>query len=160
MFGAYKLTNAQSVEVRGMRGSNIMIQGTADLEWKIHDSPARDVWIHDCVFDKGLAHGAAVDDGNCIQVSQNVESVLIERCILDGAGKDGHAIQFSINAHGRVQDCTIRDFNGRRGRNPAHAVDLARDGSVNDDFERVNRFIDQKRIRLDRNPKKKNTKKG
>jgi hypothetical protein len=147
-FGSFKLTNPQRVEVRGLRGGNIMIQGTSTADWKIHKSPARDVWIHDCVFDKKLIHGP--NDGmNCVQISQNVGMVRIERCTLRASGKGGHAIQVVGDSHAQVVGCTIDGFNGRRGPNPAHAVHVLRGSSVNDDFEKANIFVDQQRIRLE-----------
>jgi hypothetical protein len=158
MFGAFKMTHPQGLEVSGLRGPNIMIQGAQNRrDWKAMASdPARAIWIHDCVFDKGLGHGAAVNEGNCIQVGWNVEDLLIERCLLDGAGKNGHAIQFTGNVNGRVVDCTIRNFNGIRGTNPAHAIHLVDSSTVNADFEQVNRFVDQQRVRLDGFPDRRN----
>jgi hypothetical protein len=154
MFGGFKMTNPQKLEVRAVRAPGIQIKGTAGFGdgWEIHKSPARDVWIHDCVFDKGLADGAPVMNGNCVQVSQHVASILIERCVLDSGGKNGHGIQFSRDVHGRVVDCTIRGFNGRRGSNPAYAIDVALGSTVNEDFAQVNHFVDQERIMLVRNP--------
>jgi hypothetical protein len=155
MFAGFKLTNPQQVRIEGLRGPSLMIQGTAgtpDREWSIHGEPARDVRIERCVFDKGLGRGRSLTRHNCLQLSQNIERVEIVDCLLNAAGQDGHAIQASRNAHAYVVGCTIRGFNGVRGQNPAHAIDLAWGSSVNDDFERVNRFIDQQRIRLDRNP--------
>lgn len=154
LYGAFKLTNPQRVEARGLRGTNLMVQGTAGNlkhQWDTHKTPSRDTRIHDCVFDKGLGWGACALGGNCLQISQNVESLLIEACTLKASGHDGHAIQLAHNAHARVVGCTIEGFNGVRGANPAHAVDLAHGSTINADFAQVNRFIDQKRILLDRN---------
>ena len=124
--------------------------GTADVQWSIHDEPARDVVIEDCVFDKGLGRGDTLFNVNCLQLSQNIESIEVRRCILNAAGKDGHGIQMSQNVVGDVRDCTFRGFNGVRGQNPAHALDLAWNSSANGDFENVNDFVNQRRILLNR----------
>jgi hypothetical protein len=155
MSGSFKLTNPQRVRIQRLRGANLVIHGTAgtaDSEGKLREEPARDVVIEDCVFDKGLGRGASIASVNCIQISQDVDGVQIERCILNAAGQNGHAIQLSHNVHGRVVDCLIRGFNGVSGPDPAHAIDLVGGSTVNDDFERVSRFVDQTRIRSDRNP--------
>jgi hypothetical protein len=106
--------------------------------------------IEDCVLDKGLGRGASLFERSCLELSQNVESVRVERCLLNAAGQSGHAIEIGRNAHARVVECTMRGFNGVRDGHPAHAIDLSGGSSVNDDFERVNRFVDQTRIRSHR----------
>jgi hypothetical protein len=108
------------------------------------------VVIEDCVFDKGLGRGQSLHDVNCVQLSQNIERVEVRRCFLNAAGKNGHGIQMTQDVIGQVRDCTIRGFNGVRGTNPAHALDLAWNSRVNPDFERVNSFVDQHRILSDR----------
>ena len=113
-FASLKLVNPQRVEVSGIEGVGIMVQGTSDLEWKIDRAPARDVTITSCVVDKSLGSGAVADEGNGFQVSWNVESILIRDCVLRAAGHNGHAIEFAKNVHGRVEGCTIDGFNGRR----------------------------------------------
>jgi hypothetical protein len=153
MFTSFKLTNPQRVVVRRLRGASLMVQGTAGTlgaQWAIHDEPARDVVIEDCVFDKGLGRGQSLHDVNCVQLSQNIERVEVRRCFLNAAGKNGHGIQMTQDVIGQVRDCTIRGFNGVRGTNPAHALDLAWNSRVNPDFERVNSFVDQHRILSDR----------
>jgi hypothetical protein len=154
MFAAFKVTNPQRVRLAKLRGAGLMVQGTAGTlqrQWSIHKQPARDVVVEDCVFDKGLGRGRSLFEMNCLQLSQNVASIDIRRCVLNAAGQNGHGIQMTRSVHGRVMGCMIRGFNGVRGENPAHAVDLAWGSSVNADFEHVNEFANQRRIRLDRN---------
>jgi hypothetical protein len=154
MFSAFKVTNPQRVRIARLRGTGLMVQGTAGVaeeQWTIHREPARDVVVEDCVFDKGLGRGKSLFEMNCLQLSQNIASIDIRRCVMNAAGQNGHAIQMSRNVLGRVSGCTIRGFNGKRGTNPAHAIDLALGSSVNADFERTNEFVNQQRIRLDRN---------
>jgi hypothetical protein len=113
--------------------------------------PARDVLIEDCVIDKGLSYAGAEFNDNCaMQVTYHVAQCRIHRCLLNSAGQNGHGIQVS-ESHAEIVGCTIRGFNGMRGSRPAHALDVANGSTVNSDFARVNRFDDQKRIRLDRN---------
>jgi len=150
MSGSFELTNPQKVRIQGVRGASLRIQGTVEPP-PGGDAPVRDVVIEDCLLDKGLGHGAALSARSCLELSQTVGSVRIERCILNAAAQNGHAIELSRNSHGRVVDCTIRGFNGVSGAIPSHAVDLSGGSSVNDDFERVNHFVEQKRIRSDRN---------
>ena len=150
MSGSFELTNPQKVRIQGVRGASLRIQGTVERP-PGGDAPVPDVVIEDCLLDKGLGHGAALSARSCLELSQTVGSVRIERCILNAAAQNGHAIELSRNSHGRVVDCTIRGFNGVSGAIPSHAVDLSGGSSVNDDFERVNHFVEQKRIRSDRN---------
>jgi hypothetical protein len=149
-FGSFKLVNPQDTEVSGLRGIHLMVQGTSDLEWKIDREPSRRTVVHDCVFDKGLGSGEVAEQGNAIQVSWHVEDLRIERCTLVAAGRNGHGIQFAVDAHGRVVDCTFDGFNGTRGTAPAHAVEVAdRSSSVNADLAEVNSFRNQRRILLE-----------
>jgi hypothetical protein len=152
MSAGFELTSPQRVRLRGLRGPTLAIRGSAELAPDLHGEPARDVVIEDCFLDKGLGRGASIFDRSCLELSQNVESARVEDCLLNAAGQNGHAIELSGNAHGRVVGCTVRGFNGVRGPSPAHAIDLSGGSTVNQDFERVNRFADQKRIRSDRNP--------
>jgi hypothetical protein len=152
MFRSFELTNPQRVRIERLRGPTLTIRGTANLARDVREEPARDVVIDDCFLDKGLGRGPAIFEMSCLELSQNLESVTVERCVLNAAGQNGHAIRLSGNSHGRVVDCTFRGFNGVRGSHPAHALELTGGSTVNDDFERVNRFVDQKRIRLDLDP--------
>lgn len=145
-FASLKLVNPQRVQVSGIEGVGIMVQGTSDLEWKIDRAPARDVSITSCIVDKSLGSGAIADEGNGFQVSWNVENIVIRSCTLRAAGRNGHAIEFAKNVHGRVEGCTIEGFNGRRFANPAYAVSIADNSSINPDFERVNTFVNQTRL--------------
>jgi polygalacturonase len=154
MYTSFKFTNPQRVTIRGFRGASLMVQGTggaASVEWSIHPEPARDVVLEDCIFDKGIGRGASLFDMNCIQLSQNIERITIRRCVMNAAGQNGHAIQMTRNVQGRVTGCTIRGFNGMRGLVQAHAIDLVNGSSVNADFGRVNQFVNQSRILVDRN---------
>jgi hypothetical protein len=148
-FASFKLVNPVDTEVSGLLGTNLMIQGTSDLEWKIDKEPSRNVRVRDCTFDKGLGSGAFADNGNAIQVSWHVRDLLIERCTLIAAGKNGHGIQFAVDAHGRVVNCVFEGFNGVRGVTPAHAVEVSdRTSSVNADLAAINTFRNQQRILL------------
>jgi hypothetical protein len=106
--------------------------------------------VRDCFFDKSLGVGEGTDASNAIQVSWHVQDLLIERCTLIAAGKNGHGIQFAGDAHGRVVNCTFDGFNGMRGVTPAHAVEAVDQSSVNADFATVNTFRNQRRILLTR----------
>jgi hypothetical protein len=152
MFGAFKITNPLRVTVRGLRGSGFQVQGVAAGAEGDAMVPARDVLIEDCLFDKGLGYGRDLDGANCVQFTNHVASARMRRCVLNAAGMNGHGIQVTTDAHVRIESCTIRGFNGTRGPNPAHALDLAHGSSVNGDFAGINRFVDQQRILLDRNP--------
>ncbi len=145
-FASLKLVNPQRVQVERIRGIGIMVQGTTDLEWKIDRSPARDVSISSCTIDKTLGTGPVVDEGNALQVSWNVENILVRDCVIRAGGHNGHAIEFVKNVHGRVERCTIEGFNGKRYINPAFALSVTEDSSANPDFERVNTFVNQLRI--------------
>ncbi len=150
-FASLKLVNPQRVQVSGVEGVGIMVQGTSDLEWKIDRAPARDVTITSCIVDKSLGTGAIADEGNGFQISWNVESILIRSCTLRAAGRNGHGIEFAKNVHGKVEGCTIEGFNGRRFANPAYAISIADNSSINPDFDRVNTFLNQGRL-IDRRP--------
>jgi hypothetical protein len=94
----------------------------------------------------GLGEGEMVEEGNALQVSWNVENILVRDTVIRAAGKNGHAIEFAGNVRGRVEGCTIEGFNGKRFLNPAYAILVADNSSVNDDFEQVNAFVNQKRL--------------
>ena len=147
-FGSFKLVNPQDVQVSGLQGVNLMVQGTSDLDWKIDTVPAKNVRVSGSTLDKSLGTGEIVDAGNALQISWNVENILIENCVLRAAGHDGHGIQFAKYVHGRVVGCTIEGFNGRRGQSPAYAIEVTDGSTVNDDFAKVNTFVDQHRIIL------------
>ncbi|TMA31814.1 MAG: hypothetical protein E6J87_14690 [Deltaproteobacteria bacterium] len=147
-FASFKLVNPQRVEVSGLRGIQLMVQGTSDLAWKIDKEPSRDTFVRNCVFDKSLGSGEIADEGNGIQVSWNVLGLRIENCTLIASGHNGHGIQFAGDAHGTVVGCTFDGFNGTRGTNPAHAVEVLDRSSVNEDFAVVNTFRNQRRILL------------
>ena len=117
-FGSFKLVNSPvaRVQVSGLRGVHLAVQGTSDLEWKIDKEPSRDTVVRDCVFDKNLGAGEIVDGGNCIQVSWNVLGLRIENCTLIGAGHDGHGIQLAVNAHGTVVGCSSMASTARAAR--------------------------------------------
>jgi hypothetical protein len=145
MFAGFKFVSSQQVTIANLRGPSLVIQGGIDG----FPEPARNTVVRDCVFDKGMGRGEPMKAMNCVQLSGQIDSILLERCLLDGAGMDGHGIQASGRIRLTARRCTIRGFNGVRGANPAFALHLARGGTVNSDFEHVNSFVDQKRIRLD-----------
>lgn len=145
-FVSMKLVNPQRVQATRINGPGIMVQGTSDREWKIDRTPARDVSIISCTIDKSLGEGEMVEEGNALQVSWNVENILIRDTLVRAAGKNGHAIEFAGNVRGRVEGCSIEGFNGKRFLNPAYAILVADNSSVNADFEQVNTFVNQKRL--------------
>lgn len=145
-FASFKLVNPQDTVLSGLRGVQLMIQGTSDLEWKIDKQPSRNTVVRDCVFDKGLGSGDLARQGNCIQVSWHVKGLRIENCRLVAAGQDGHGIQFAVDVEGTVVGCSFEGFNGMRGQTPAHAIEVLGGSSVNADFAQANRFVNQRRI--------------
>jgi hypothetical protein len=152
-FASFKLTNAQRVTVLRLRGATLQLQGIAGGTAGAAMQPAKDVIVQDCVFDKGLGYGGPNNSEGCgIQVTYHVGQASIQRCLVNAAGQGGHGIQVTSESHARIEACTIRGFNGKRGANPAHAIDVGPDSSVNADVVSVNRFVDQARILRDRSP--------
>ncbi len=145
-FASAKLVNPQHTEVSGLRGVQLMIQGTSDLAWKIDKEPSTHAVVRDCTLDARLGSGALASGGNAIQVSWHVRDLRIENCALIAAGRAGHGIQFAVDVHGRIEGCTFDGFNGMAGVTPAHALDLVEGSTANPDFAQVNRFVNQRRI--------------
>jgi hypothetical protein len=149
-FACFKLTNPHRVTVRGLRGATLQLQGIAGGTAGESMEPARDVLVQDCVFDKGLGYGGAGNTEGCgIQVTYHFGQARIHRCFVNAAGFGGHGIQVTSSSHASVEGCTIRGFNGKRGSNPAYAIHVGPNSSVNADATSVNRFVDQARILLD-----------
>jgi hypothetical protein len=145
-FASIKLVNPQHTEVSGLRGVQLMIQGTSDLEWKIDKEPSTNTVVRDCTLDSRLGSGALASAGNAIQVSWHVHDLRIENCTLIAAGRAGHGIQFAVDVHGRIEGCTFDGFNGMAGIVPAHALDLVDGSTANADFAQVNQFVNQTHI--------------
>ena len=150
-FGSFKITNPIGVTVRGCRGTSFMVQGRAAPPTGDTMEPARDVLLEDCVFDQGL--GFDTESAGAASVTFGVESCRFHRCIFNAAGRDGHGLKLTHDAHATVECCTFRGFNGTTGGGElAHALDLvASQGcTINGDFGRVNHFIEQDRHVLTR----------
>jgi hypothetical protein len=147
-FASFKLVNPQSTEVSGLRGIQLMLQGTSDLAWKIDKEPSRNTVVRSCTLDKSLGSGALAETGNGMQISWHVKDLTIENCTLIAAGQGGHGIQFAVDVHGRITGCTFDGFNGKAGVTPSCALQLVDGSTVNEDFAQVNTFVNQDRILL------------
>jgi hypothetical protein len=147
-FASFKLVNPQSTVVSGLRGIQLMLQGTSDLAWKIDKEPSRNTVVRSCTLDKSLGSGALAETGNGMQISWHVKDLTIENCTLIAAGQGGHGIQFAVDVHGRITGCTFDGFNGKAGVTPSCALQLVDGSTVNEDFAQVNTFVNQDRILL------------
>ncbi len=144
-FASFKLVNPIDFEASQLRGAQLMVKGTADLDWKIHKQPARNVTIRDCDFDKTRGFGSLRAGGNLLQMSWHIHDLSIARCALDGAGYGGHGLELAVDVNANVVDCTFENFNGNRGNQPAYAAYVAEGCTLNPDFEQRNRFVNQTR---------------
>ena len=143
VYVGFKLTNPQEVAITGCRGTSLMVQGVASGEAGNGMTPARDVLIEGCIFDQGLGYDN--ESAGAMHITLHVASCHVHRNILNGAGRNGHAIKLTHDAHATIDCNVIRDFNGTEGAYDAHALDLvtSQGASANEDFVHVNRFVEQ-----------------
>lgn len=149
LFASYKTTNPQGLIVKACRGTSYMVQGVPAPPLGNGFSPARDVLLEDCIFDQGL--GYDTESAGAVHLTLKIDGCRLHRCILVGAGRNGHGLKLTHEAVGIVVECcTINGFNGVEGKYAAHACDYVKSQgcSLNEDFALVNSFIDQQRILL------------
>lgn len=138
--------SSRNVDISTFVGSGFMVQGTDTAVTT--QAPTVGITLRNSVIDKDLGSGPHAAGGNAVQVSFHVHGFRLLDSQLRGRGKNGNAIEFATDVHGEVRNCSISGFNGMRGGNPCHAISLWDGSTVNDDFETVNQFTDQQRIKI------------
>jgi hypothetical protein len=150
LFGGLKLVRSQRVCVLNTVTNVFMIQGTQAVNSNVDGTSdgASAITVRNMLVDKRLGVGEATDRANGMQISWNVQGLDVENFSLIAGGTDGHAIQCSGNVQAGFRKGVITGWNGKRGNSPAYALEVNDGSTVNADFETVNRFYDQQRIRL------------
>ncbi len=147
LYAGFKIVASQRVEIERMRTNCFFVQGTQQRHANVNGTTlgSRDIRVEDLIVDKSLSPGEVSELGNAVQISWHVSNLTVQNFVVRANGHGGHAIQLSGDCRATFAGGLISGFNGKRGNDPAHALELSDHSSVNADFASVNRFENQQR---------------
>ena len=126
----------------------MMVQGTEGRDANLdgESDGSEDLEFRSLYVDKSAGGSSKSYGANGFQVSWHVSGLNVFDAVFNGGGEDGHAVQMWGDCSGVFRKCIFVGWNGKRGVEPAYAMELGDGSTVNADFEGSNAFGDQARI--------------
>jgi hypothetical protein len=150
MYGGLKLVRSKRGCLIDVATNTMMIQGTIGRDGNPDGTidGSEQIAMRGLMIDKARGRGDGTDRANALQVSFNVRGLDVEGYSILAGGHDGHGIELHGDCEASFRGGIIEGFNGKRFEGPAYALHVSDGSRVNADFEAVNQFSNQQRVRL------------